>query len=939
MGRIALVVTVLFSLLILSAGGWGIWQYTEIMNGLPAGSSLPGQVEPRPGTMLPATKLYDWEHQHVILTLENPAAEGRKYLKLNAEGLVGAETVSSYLVEATIASLDPRFWTESSFSLEGIEDGTHATIAQRLVSEVLLEDEPASLRRNIQERVLAMQMTAQYGRQKVLEWYLNAAQYGYLVYGADAAARVYLGKPATQLTIAEAAMLTGLAESPELDPWSSRDLLRDHQVQIIEAMLENGAITAGEAQAALKETIQLRPQQYAQSLAPDFTNLALLQLSSKISLERIYRGGFEITTTLDYSLQKQAECAARVQLDRLQGSSSQPGSEDSLACGAVSALPALQTDTSSLPISVTANVIVLDAAQGEVLAWVGGSDGQPKPSLPGTPQASTILTPLLYLTGFSRGMSPATLLWDLPGSGSATNSSQALVTYHGPIRLRIAMNNDYGGAAEEVLKQVGIGSVWQTEQKFGISTLPSTSSTENSISGLYTQPVSVLDAVRAYGVLAEEGKMAGQLAGSAGGADNKVGLSPRTILNVLDNYGQVSLDWSNGQVQPIVSEQLAYLVTDVLSDDRDRTVTLGAPDIQNVGLERPAPIKTSLSLDRQEAWAIGYIPHLAVGVWMRGAGELKSEMASGLWHSVMKYAAQQVPDKAFNIPEGISRVEVCDPSGLLPSPICPAKVQEVFLQGSEPTQMDELYQEFSIDRNTGKQATIFTPEDQVVKKTYLAMPPNAIDWAKAVGFPLPPESFDDISLLPPATDNVKIVKPKMFAYVSGKVDFFGNAMGNNFAGYWLEVGQGLNPTQWLYLVDGKPQPVQDGLLGTWDTAGLNGNYIVELWVSEQDMRFERAILQVSVDNSPPQVQITAPLKDAKLTLRKGEPVILQAAVSEDQALQRVEFFLDDELVTTLYEAPFIVLWPPEPGEHTLRVVAYDQAGNRTEAVAQFLVNQ
>ncbi len=939
MGRIALAITVLISLLIISAGGWVIWQYTEIVKGLPAASSLPALVEPAPGTLLPATKLFDWEHQHVILTLENPAAEGQKYLKVNAEGLAGAETISKHLVDATIASLDPRFWTEPSFSLNGIEDRTHLTLAQRLVSEVLMEDEPASLKRNIQERLLAMQVTAQYGRQKVLEWFLNAAQYGYLVYGADAAARVYLGKPATQLTIGEAATLTVMAESPDLDPWSSRDLLRERQVHIIEAMLENGTISSSDAQAALEETIQLQPQRYAQSLAPDFTNLVLLQVSSQISLERIYRGGFEITTTLDYSLQKQAECAARVQLEHLQGNSSQPGSEDSLACEAASALPALQMDNSILRRSVTANVIVLDSAKGEILAWVGGSDGPPKPSLPGTTPASTILTPFLYLTGFSQGMSPATLLWDLPESGSTTNSSQALDTYHGPVRLRIAMINDYEGAAEEVLKRIGIDSFWQTEQKFGISTSPSAASTDTSMTGLNSQLVSLLDAVRAYGVLADGGNMAGQKSSSAETGSNKEGLSPRTILNVTGSDGQLRLDWSNAQVQPIVSEQLAYLVTDVLSDNRDRSATLGGADIQNVGLESLAPLKTSLSLDRQEAWAIGYIPHLAVGIWMRGPGELNTEMASGLWHAVLKYAAQQVPEHSINIPRGISRVEVCDPSGLLPSSICPNKVQELFLQGSEPTQTDDLYQEVSLDRTTGKLATIFTPEDQVVKKTYLVLPAKAIAWAKAVGFPLLPDSFDDVSQLPPASDNVKFAKPQMHAYVSGKVDFFGNAMGNNFAGYWLEVGQGLNPVKWLYLVEGSQQPVQDGLLATWDTTGLNGNYIVELWVSEQDMRFERAILQVSVDNNPPQVQIIAPLKDAQLSLRKGEAVILQAAVSDDQALQRVEFYLDDQLVTSLFEPPFIVLWPPEPGEHTLRVVAYDQAGNRSEAVSRFSVNQ
>ncbi len=160
--------------------------------------------------------------------------------------------------------------------------------------------------------MLAAQVTTEFGREKMLEWYLNSAQYGEFIYGADAAARAYFGKSAAQLSLGEAAMLVAIGETPSIKPLIVSQSLKDQQAFVIQKMLVYGFINVEEAQEALKEYIQLQAPTEAHSLAPTFTGLVLMQLSSALPLENIYRGGYEIITTLNYGLQMQAACASQI---------------------------------------------------------------------------------------------------------------------------------------------------------------------------------------------------------------------------------------------------------------------------------------------------------------------------------------------------------------------------------------------------------------------------------------------------------------------------------------------------------------------------------------------------------------------------------------------------------------------------------------------------
>ena len=178
----------------------------------------------------------------------------------------------------------------------------------------------------------------------------------------------------------------------------------------------------------------------------------------------------------------------------------------------------------------------------------------------------------------------------------------------------------------------------------------------------------------------------------------------------------------------------------------------------------------------------------------------------------------------------------------------------------------------------------------------------------------------------------------MFADTRGVLVIRGSASGADFAFYRLEYGQGLNPLAWVQLGQDVKSPVQEGELAKWDTNGLNGLYALRLLVVHGNQRVEQAVVQVTVDNTPPQVALTYP-QDGQAIQAASEPQVTLQAQINDPFLAKVEFDIDDSKVGEFTAAPFGLVWPATMGGHTFRVVASDRAGNRTEATVKFTVTK
>jgi membrane peptidoglycan carboxypeptidase len=790
------------------------FSYVSLTRDLPSTQILPNLLNPPNGLLLQPTRIYDRTGTNIIFTFApaSGASPPRRYIPLSE---ANPQYLPKSLADAVVAKSDPDFWTQAGYSLADIlNPDSHPTLAQRLVFDLLLFNDPPTIQRALRERILAAQITAQYGRTQILEWYLNSANFGRYAFGADAAAQLYFGKSATQLTTAESAILAAVSESPSLNPYDAPQTALERGRETLNLMrtqklLSDEAIANALGESPLFQTpIPPEPQ-----VASAFINLLLTQLDSRFPRERIQRGGLTIISTLDYDVQKQASCVSAFYAARLAGLP-----DPVIQCDALRFLPALPPEIKVSDSSASA--IITDPKTGQILAAVGETFQAQETPLIAAHNPGSALDTFVYLTGFTRGLSPASLIWDIPGKTNVENFDGA---YHGPIRLRVALANDYQAPTAQLLSQMGADNVSRITESFGVSRDADAQ-------------LSLLNAAGAYGVFAQQGVYYGQE------LDEK--FEPVSLLRVEGDDGSIWLDWTTPQAKPVVTPGLAYLVNHALSDETARWPSLGQPNVTEIA--RPAGVKLGQTEDALDTWAIGYSPARVVAVWT-GAHEksdLSPRLPAVLWNALMQIASQDLPPEGWTVPADVSVINVCDPSGMLPTANCPNLVSEVFLNGNEPVQADTMYRKFSINRETGLLASVFTLPQLIEERVYLVVPSDARSWAEGAGLEIPPTNYDVIQS-PRMDENVNITSPDLFSEVSGSVAIKGTAAGADFVSYRVLVGQGLNPQEWIQVAEGNG-PIANDLLATWDTSGLSGLYAVQLQVVRTDQKVDTAIIQVTV---------------------------------------------------------------------------------------------
>lgn len=895
----------------------GALAYSRLTTGLPNTDQLPELLDVN-GQLRHPTRVFDRSGQLLLLTFENANAEQAQYIY--------HELLPSIVVEATLDTIDPDFWEHAGY-LPGAVD---LTLAERLVTDLLLWQEEPGVEHTWRTNLLAAQITSRFGREKVLEWFLNNADYGQSAHGVDQAAWVYFGKPVSDVTLAEAAMLAAIVQAPELNPIDTPQVAIERQSQVLQTMLRLGTISEEQAFTANANPIHIQPPPPTTDLlAPDFLQLTLDQLDAVIGKGRVRRGGLEIITTLDVDLQFQAACSAQIQIDRLAGKVplNSLGGQN---CPGAALLPTLKPEDILSEVQPDAGIVVIDPASGQILALVGDPG---KTHTPGT-----ILSPFVYLTAFTRGMAPATLVWDIPASippqleGFGNPDDQ----FRGPMRSREAMANDYVVPALEMLTTIGPANVWRIAQQSGLHSLE-TPGVEGGYRLLLDQgEVDLVEATHAFSMFSNQGTLAGQDLSGEGF------LSAITVLSVQDYAGRSWLDWNQTKQQPIASPQLAYLVTDVLADELARRDSLGHPNPLETG--RPSAAKIGQTADGENTWTIGYTPQRVVGVWLGtteisetqdGGLEINPMAAAGLWHAVMKTTFETLPLEAFQQPVGIVEMQVCNPSGLLPTQECPETIPEIFIQGSEPVQTDNLYQTFLINNQTNRLATVFTPPEFVEERVYLVVPSEAEEWAQNAGLETPPNDYDVIFNPATSDEKVSILAPEIFSYISGNVSINGRANTDDFAFYRVQVGEGLNPRQWLQIGENTDSPVEEGRLAVWQTESLNGLYAIQLLVVDQDQTVTTTTIQVTIDNQPPTVQIIHPAPEQVFEFPAERSITFQVQAQDNLQVGKVEFLVDGTPISNLAEPPFAVPWTGNLGDHVLTVIVTDLAGNQAEALVKF----
>jgi hypothetical protein len=305
----------------------------------------------------------------------------------------------------------------------------------------------------------------------------------------------------------------------------------------------------------------------------------------------------------------------------------------------------------------------------------------------------------------------------------------------------------------------------------------------------------------------------------------------------------------------------------------------------------------------------------------------------------MSYAVQtlRLPPQGWTAPPNIVKAKVCVPSGLLPTAYCQQTRAEIFAQGTEPSAPDNVWLPVAINRDTGKRATACTPPDQVEQKFFEILPPEAADWVRSAGLPQPPSEYDSFAGDCLQTGDATIGAPQPFAYVHGSVDISGTAKGDNFAFFRVQFGQGLYPQTWTQIQGDRADQIDQGVLQSWDTTGLDGLYSVQLVVVKNDPSggpyiFDTSTIQVTVDNQPPTARLITPADGASFSQTQDDSVVIEPQVQDNLSLARVVIYVDGNAVTTLTVPPYSTRWKlSSVGQHTIQVRAYDAAGNFTDS--------
>ena len=603
-----------------------------------------------------STKIYDRNGQLLYKIYRN---QNRTPVEL--------KDIPVYLIQATLAIEDAEFYNHHGLSFKGIFRAAlrnlqgdklygGSTITQQLVKNALLTPE-RTWQRKIKEVILSLLVETKFSKDEILKMYLNEVGYGGAAYGIEEASQLYFDKHVGELNLAEAALLAGLPASPtQFSPFGAHpEKAKERQETVLRRMEQEGFLTQEEEEKAKNENIRLAPQR-TDIKAPHFVMYVKELLVQKYGERMVEEGGLEVKTSLDLNFQEEAQKIVKNEIDQLQ--------RLHIANGAA---------------------LVTNPQNGEILAMVGSKDYFDK-SIDGnvnvtlrSRQPGSAIKPVNYAVALQNGMTPATIIPDTPITymvpGQPPYSPKNYDSkFHGNVPLRVALASSYNVPAVKVLSAFGVDRMIEQGQKMGITTWDDPSRFGLSLT-LGGGEVKMIDMNVVFGTLANEGE--------------KVNLNP--LLEVKNYKGEVLEKTSQEpKKERALPEKIAYLLTNILSDNVARTPAFGPSSWLNIANHPHVAVKTGTTQNLRDNWTIGYTPDFVVAVWVGNNDNTPmSYVASGItgaspiWNKIMSLLLKDMPDKEFPQPADVIKVEICPSTGTLPCEGCGGK-WEYFLSGAEP---------------------------------------------------------------------------------------------------------------------------------------------------------------------------------------------------------------------------------------------------------------
>jgi 1A family penicillin-binding protein len=589
-------------------------------------------------------------HGEVIDTLD--AGQNRQVVHL--------KQIAPSMIQATLAIEDHRFYDHYGIDLRGLARAVTvnvqhmakvqgaSTLTQQLARNLYLSHD-RTWSRKIHEAALAVQLEMRFSKDEILEKYLNQIYYGHATYGIQAAAQLYFAKNASELSLAESALLAGVPKGPKYySPYMDQNNAKKRQQTVLQTMVTHGYITSEEADRAYAEPLMYQALTGGKSSeAPYFRDyiqqIALDKLG--ISEQLLKEGGIKIHTTLDLNAQHHAEQAVSEQIEQ--------GSE------------------------LQAALIAVDPRTGYIKAMVGGTDynkNQYNRSLAQTRQPGSSFKPIVYLTALSKNeFTPLTRYKSEP---TLFTYDEGRKTYmpsnfndrytHDLIDMRKAIAQSDNIYAVQTIMNVGPDEVVNMALALGIQSpmkpLPSLA--------LGTFPVSPLEMASAFGTIANQG----------------VRIEPLAVLRIEDSQGRILYEAKQVEHQ-VVDAAYAYVLTHLL----EGVFEPGGTGYRVASLiKRPVAGKTGTT--NTDAWLVGYTPELSVAVWVghdknRKITPVESHKAAPIFAQFLERTLEPIPPKIFPIPDGVVSAYIDTATGTIATAQCPDSRLEVFVKGTEPTEL------------------------------------------------------------------------------------------------------------------------------------------------------------------------------------------------------------------------------------------------------------
>ena len=635
----------------------------------------------------PITRLEVGGKPTARVTLESPLLTTLIKASRQKRRQVPLAAIPTRMVQAVLAIEDRRFYSHPGIDPIAIVGAAMtnvfgdkpylsgaSTLTQQLVKNFFLTPEK-SLRRKLLEQFMALILERRASKDEILELYLNEVYLGqrgsFAIHGVAEAARLIFGKDVGNLTLAEAATIAGMIQSPPaLSPFNSPQRARDRRNVVLQAMVDADYISADAATRATHEPMMV----VARALdaeAPHFVDAVGDTLAEKYGQLTAGTQGLDVYTTLDLHLQRVAEDAVRDGLKRVDTALSRRRRKVGPAQAAL---------------------IAVDPHTGDILAMVGGrsyNQSQYNRAVQARRQPGSVFKPFVYLAAFEDAaehgrtdLTPASIVLDEPTTFLDGEKEWAPTNYEneydGPITFRRALAMSRNIATVKVAEQVGFDRVAALWKLVGAGTPPQ--AYPSIALGVFE--ATPYEVAQAYTLFPNQG----------------VVRELRMLLQVT--HGKDTLRMPAGKARTVARPDATFLVTNMMRSVINEGT---AASVRAAGLKADVAGKTGTTNDLRDAWFVGFTRDLLTVVWVgldenQGLGLSGAQAALPIWTTFMLRALAGERETPFPVPENVSFANVDHDTGDLPTPYCPRVLNEAFLAGTEPTRVCELHREVGWER-------------------------------------------------------------------------------------------------------------------------------------------------------------------------------------------------------------------------------------------------